>query len=451
MPTLSVIMIVKNEAKCLPECLDSVRRVADEIVVADTGSSDHTLAIARAFGARTLAIPWEDDFAKARNRSMAAATGDWLLHLDADEVLDPAGAQRMRHLVDHDGLAADAIELVLANYCDDPRAWRWVPVEPGSPFARGHAGYIKVALLRLFRNGCGFEYREPVHENITQSVIERGGRIRHEDIVIHHYGYRPEEQQGGAKAGRYLAIARKKAEAAPGDTKALHDWAEQALACNLPAEAETACRAALAIDDRHLNAATTLANILLNRGAFTEARTLLEGLNERGIAAPHLVTALAAIDCREGRLGQARERLETVCAAEPHALMARLYLARVYDRLGACARALDELRYVQELAPTIVEFQQRVDAHGLRTQGEALFQAGRPAEALTRFVAALRLDPEDPLLHNGLGVVLHALGETEKARVSFRRALQLAPGMPEATANLDALSSTSPASLEGGR
>ena len=449
MPSLSVIMIVKDEAGCLPQCLESVRGIADELVIADTGSTDDTVAIARRFGAKVFHIPWEDDFASARNRTIAAASGDWLLHMDADELLDPAGAKRIRHVVDNDGFGADAVEVILANYCDDPRAWRWVPVEPGSPWARGHAGYIRAGLLRLFRNGAGFEYGEPVHENITASVLEKGGRIRREDAVIHHYGFDLKESRTGGKARLYLRIARRKLEKRPDDTKALHDFAEQALACNLTEEAEQACRRALAVDPQHLGAASTLANILLNRGGLGEARALFEGLEQVGIAPPHVATTLGAIACREGRLEEARSRLETVCADEPRSAMARLYLARVYDLLGETEKARRELDVARGIVVGIREFDDRVRAHERRTQGEALYQAGSLAQALECLVEALRLDAEDPLTHNDVGVVLEALGQEAKARESFERALSLAPGFPGAKANLRALNSLGADSSSG--
>lgn len=439
MPSLSVIMIVKNEAHRLGRCLESVKDVAEEILVADTGSTDGTIELARGLGARVITIPWRNDFAEARNRTIAAASGDWLLHLDADEVLDPDGARRIRDLVDQDGVGADAIEVTLANYCDDPRAWRWVPIPAGSRYAGGFSGYIETTLLRLFRNRRGFEYREPVHENITESVLERGGRIRREGIVIHHYGYDPQDSRTGVKAAFYLAIARAKREAHPDDPKALHDFAEQALACNLPEEAEDACRRVLVIDPLHLNAGTTLANILLNRGDLAEARGILERLAEHGIRAPHVLTALGAIACREGRIEEARAYLEQALAAAPRTVMARLYLARVSDRQGRADEARRALECALELAPTIPEFGNRVRAHALRLEGERRLQAGCPAEALKCFVEALRLDVEDPITHNALGVVLHALGDIARARESFHRALALAPGWDDAEANLRAL------------
>jgi len=438
-PTLSVVMIVKDEADGLGECLDSVHAIADEIVVADTGSTDDTTAIARRYAANVFAIPWRDDFADARNQVLAAATGDWLLHLDADEVVDAAGARRIRELVDADGAGADAIELTLANYCNDPRAWRWVPAPPGDAAVRGYAGYIKVGLLRLFRNGRGFEYREPVHENIAESVRERGGVTRAEPIVFHHYGYSPDEPRTAAKKTLYLAIARRKTDRCPDDPKAWHDRAELEFAAGDAVAAEAACRRALELDPLDLNAATSLANLLLIRDDLDEARALFERLEAAGITPPHVATVLGAIACRQGRFDEAQRRLEAVVTAQPTAVMARYCLARTLDRLGDTAAAREQLEQAVAVAPALQESLDRLEAHRLRADGETQFQRGAVKEALETLVNALHLDPEDPFIQNDLGVVLTAAGQRDRARQCFERALRLAPGLPDAHANLGAL------------
>lgn len=437
--TLSVVMIVKNEAACLADCLASVKQITDELVVGDTGSTDNTRVIAEQFGAKTFVIPWHNDFAEARNHAMGIAVGDWILHLDADEVVDVESGRRIRQLVDADGHGADAVEVTLANYCDEPRAWRWVPVRPDDPMARGHAGYIGVALLRLFRNGLGFEYHEPIHENITESVLKRGGVIRTEPgVVIHHYGY-SRGAKDRQKARLYLDIGRKKVAQRPHDPKAWHDLAEQLLACGEAAEAEAAARNAVALAPSHVGAVTALANILLNRGNLTEARELLQRLQASGCTLPHISTALGAIACTEGRLKEAQQHLHAALSVAPNHIMASLYLARVLDRLGDPATAEEQLARAITVAPKLKEPQDRLSAHRLRMKGDRLFQEGEHQQALEAFVSALRLDPEDPVAHNNLGVVLAALGETARARQSFQRALRLAPDMTEATDNLAAL------------
>ncbi|RYG25551.1 glycosyltransferase [bacterium] len=85
---LSVCLIVLNEASRLREALDSVREVADEIVVVDTGSTDGTPEFAASLGAQVYSFEWVDDFAAARNFAFAQARGEWILSIDADERLE---------------------------------------------------------------------------------------------------------------------------------------------------------------------------------------------------------------------------------------------------------------------------------------------------------------------------------------------------------------------------
>src|SRR5205823_1109121 len=82
---LSVCLIVKNEERFLAQSLKSVREIAQQIVVVDTGSTDRTVEIAKEFGAEVHSFTWCDDFSAARNVALEHATGDWVLALDADE------------------------------------------------------------------------------------------------------------------------------------------------------------------------------------------------------------------------------------------------------------------------------------------------------------------------------------------------------------------------------
>ena len=86
-PTISVVMIVKNESKVLARCLETVKD-ADEIIVCDTGSIDDTVEIAKRFTDKVYTdYTWEKSFAKARNHAKSKATCDWILSIDADEQL----------------------------------------------------------------------------------------------------------------------------------------------------------------------------------------------------------------------------------------------------------------------------------------------------------------------------------------------------------------------------
>ena len=96
---LSLSMIVRDEEAHLGECLRSVQGFADEMVVVDTGSTDATVAIAEAAGARVEQIPWPGDFAPARNQALEFLNGDWVLVLDADEQLRPEAIPALKALM----------------------------------------------------------------------------------------------------------------------------------------------------------------------------------------------------------------------------------------------------------------------------------------------------------------------------------------------------------------
>src|SRR5580693_1427751 len=93
-------MVVRNEERHLPRCLDSVRGLAGELIVVDTGSTDATRDIAVRYGAEVIPFDFTVvDFAAARNLAIARARGSWILMLDADETLDAAGQPVIEELV----------------------------------------------------------------------------------------------------------------------------------------------------------------------------------------------------------------------------------------------------------------------------------------------------------------------------------------------------------------
>ena len=83
----------------LPRCLEAVAPAVDEMIIVDTGSSDATIEIARSFGATVIERDWTGDFSEARNVSLDAATGDWFMYLDADEVLVADDVEKLRELL----------------------------------------------------------------------------------------------------------------------------------------------------------------------------------------------------------------------------------------------------------------------------------------------------------------------------------------------------------------
>ena len=97
--TVSLCMIVKNEEKNLKACLNGYSALADEIVIVDTGSTDHTVEIAKAAGAIVIESTWESDFSKARNISIENATSDWILWTDADDRISADNCEKIKKVI----------------------------------------------------------------------------------------------------------------------------------------------------------------------------------------------------------------------------------------------------------------------------------------------------------------------------------------------------------------
>lgn len=119
-PTLSVAMVVRDEAEVLEAGIESVRSIADEILVLDTGSIDGTPALARQLGAKVCEMPWRDDFSAARNRLLDEAAGDWILWLDGGERLTEESAAPLQAFVEAD---ADADKIYTL----------WIEIPPARP------------------------------------------------------------------------------------------------------------------------------------------------------------------------------------------------------------------------------------------------------------------------------------------------------------------------------
>ncbi len=172
--TLSACLIVRDGGRSLDECLSSIEGHVDEIVVLDTGSRDESLAIAAKHGARLFSFPWTGDFSAARNEALERATGDWILAIDADEILRPIPREEVRTLLSNPGIIA---------------CHTWLCPK---------AGWTAMRLMRLFRKHPWVRYRGAIHEDIGAGVQKRlaagDGEIGQSGIVFDHRGFDGDQQ-----------------------------------------------------------------------------------------------------------------------------------------------------------------------------------------------------------------------------------------------------------------
>jgi glycosyltransferase involved in cell wall biosynthesis len=115
-PRVTLAMIVKDEESCIADCLSSMQEHVDEIVIVDTGSTDRTVEIAESYGAKVYHHKWEDSFSKARNQVISYVETPWLIQLDADEIMEPESACKVRDVVRaNHKLTTNLVHLVLLN------------------------------------------------------------------------------------------------------------------------------------------------------------------------------------------------------------------------------------------------------------------------------------------------------------------------------------------------
>ena len=169
MPTLSVILITRNEEANLADCLASLEGIAQQIVVVDTNSSDRTLDIAKSYGA-VIAQPQDwPGFGPQKNRALDLATGEWVLSLDADERLTPALKSEIVTAIHHSAHVNCFAIPRLSWYC--------------GRFIR-HSGWNPDYVDRLFKRGSARFSNDLVHERLIPS-----GQVAKLENPMLHYSF----------------------------------------------------------------------------------------------------------------------------------------------------------------------------------------------------------------------------------------------------------------------
>lgn len=181
MISISLCMIVKNEQETLARCLESVKAAVDEIIIVDTGSTDATKQIAAQYTDKVYDFPWIDDFSAARNYSYSLATKDYIMWLDADDILEP---DQRDNIVTLKNTLDPRVDIVMMKYI-------------AATDAQGRPSFWYYR-ERLSRRSGNYKWFEPVHEYLALA-----GNIINADISIKHAKMHP------AVPGRNLSIYEK--------------------------------------------------------------------------------------------------------------------------------------------------------------------------------------------------------------------------------------------------
>jgi tetratricopeptide (TPR) repeat protein len=418
--TLSLCMIVRDEEQMLPRCLAAVAPAVDEIVIVDTGSTDATVEIAKSFGAKVIEFPWTGSFSEARNVSFEAATGDWVMYLDADEVLVAEDVEQLRALTAQTW--REAFYLVETSYTGE----------------LGDGGAIVNNALRVFRNRPEYRFKDRLHEQIAHTLPTYiPGRVEQTPVRITHYGYLGSVRDAKEKSQRNIELLRKQAAESP-KTPFLHFnlGSEYIVVGNLNAaidELKTA-RSLIGAEGNLTRAEyvpslfTRLVMVLRMSGKLVEAdRTAAEGL-ELFPQFTDLVLAQARIAQAQGdtdkavrlfdralEMGEAPARYGPMVGSGT--FLARLALAELHLELGEVTEARTALQWCVDNHPEFLAVAAPYTSALLR-DGVAPGDVAAELDKLDALPAGVRV---------AVATVLRNGGAPTEAEAQYRFALDAAP------------------------
>jgi Glycosyltransferases involved in cell wall biogenesis len=335
---LGVHIIVRNEEDMLSECLDSIRDIADELIVVDTGSTDGTVDIALRYGARVIKAEWKDDFSSARNLALEHARTIWVLVLDADERLKGDGQMLRRELRT---AASSAFRLRMEHLLN----------------ASNTSNSISSEAVRLFRADRGYCYHGEIHEQLVRmretvngtNMMDVDGPLCSGSQHLVHVGYMPDVLQRKSKAERNLRVISRQLTKRPNDPFCLYNYGVTLCQLGKAGEAVEAFSRALVFTPLSAPYRPTLvkdyATALLALSRYAEAAELLRGETLRYPDYPDLFMLQGNSLRAAGMLLEAKAAYEVAieAGARPHSYIsekgagsfqAELCLAAVLQRIG---------------------------------------------------------------------------------------------------------------------
>jgi len=222
---ISLCMIMRDNAKTLPRCLNSVVGLVNEVIIVDTGSKDNSVNIAKAYGAKVLFDPWRDDFSRPRNIGIEKATGQWILIMDPDEMIYRHHHPDIRRLTTSQ--TAVAFWLNTLNYSPPTGEANYRFLKSRSDPTGKFPGYTPSTKTRFFKNGLGIRFEGCWHELLDWYILRHQLPVVLSPIPIHHWNHEITQASVKEKGLFYLRLGEKKVNEWPRHGQA---WWELAVA-----------------------------------------------------------------------------------------------------------------------------------------------------------------------------------------------------------------------------
>jgi glycosyltransferase involved in cell wall biosynthesis len=376
MATISLCMIVKNEEANLPKSLAPIAAYFDEVILVDTGSTDRTISLAGQYGAKVFSVPWQNDFALARNQSIEKASSDWILWFDADNRMEVTDVKKIKGLIDHQ---------------PDKVFWLTEVVEP-----RGDTLIQK----RIFPNRVDFRFAGAVHEQLIHP--QEGIRYVMTDIKIHHWGYVDKEilKQKGLRNLQIL----------------------QGVLAHQPSDYFA-----------HFNIARCYENLR----DFIKAHDHLRKVVQNAIAEQenpdvyfYSFIMMFLLYEKMGALEEGREILDALRDKNPDFGLGWFYSGKYHFKLGEFREAIGNLQRFQELGIVVHSLdlpRKKIFFESYYWLAQSYEKLGQAFLAWDAYKKALAYEPQNSHVYLKLASLCRALGQAEEEKALLKKCLELRP------------------------
>lgn len=378
--SISLCMIVKNEQSFLGPCLNAIKHLVDEIILVDTGSTDRTADIGRIYGARVFDFQWCDDFSAARNLSLDRAQGDWILILDADEIIAPKDQPALRKLVERGADKNRAYAIQTRNYTNLANAMDWQGNAREYPDQEAGLGWFPTTKVRLFPRSDRIRFVYPVHELVDPSIRAAGMTIADCPVPIHHYG-NINEAKNAQKARSYFDLGYAKLEQLGNDRGALRELAVQAGQLKLWRQAIDLWKRLLTLSTHYGEAHVNIAGAYWQLGAYAQGAAFSQKAIEIDPETKEGHYNLAANLMMDGQAGEAVQILKGLISRHPDYLAAEFMLGTALSLKGDLKKSrlifksVEEKITSQALAIAIGDMIKKLSGQGWTDQIAQLTQA----------------------------------------------------------------------------
>ncbi len=316
MPSISLCIITKNEEKYLEQCLNSIKDIVDEIIVVDTGSTDKTIEIAKKYKAKIFHFNWIDDFSAARNESLKHAAKDWILVLDADEVVEKEDLSKIKNTIENpEDFVGFQLEQrsYLNNFFEGA-----VKNKSDFELAGNYPFYIPHFLVRLFKNKLGIYFKHKIHELAEDSIIEKNLKYKKIDVVLHHFGSLKDEKTVKEKAGQYSKIIVKQLQENPESARYNYQAGRMYLGINDFSSALRHFEKAAKLNPNYILVFSEIAKIYLQMNDKNRAIEYLKKSVKYNPGNPSPANNLAVVYMSMGKFEQAKKVLEEQLKKHPN-------------------------------------------------------------------------------------------------------------------------------------